>query len=105
MPSFFIILLGLLAANLPFLNQRVFGALPLQTVGLKAAQAIGKKPFWLRLVELLVLYFLVGLLARMWEASLGNVFRQGWEFYALTFCLFLVLAFPGFVLQSLLKRR
>jgi hypothetical protein len=100
-----IILLGLLAANLPFFNQRVFAVLPLRTVGAHTAQATGKKPFWMRLVELLALYALVGLLAHFWEASLGNVFHQGWEFYALTVCIFLVLAFPGFVFQSLLKRR
>jgi hypothetical protein len=35
---------------------------------------------------------------------IGNVFVQRWEFYATTFTLFVVMAFPGFVLRYLLKR-
>jgi hypothetical protein len=35
---------------------------------------------------------------------IGNAFTQKWEFYATTFTLFLVMAFPGFVLRYLLRR-
>lgn len=94
--SWFVILLALLAANLPFLNQRLFSALPLKAP---------TKPLWMRLVELIILYFAVGLIARLMEARAGNVAPQGWEFYAVTGCLFLVLAFPGFVYQYLRRRR
>src|SRR5690625_4121539 len=58
-----------------------------------------------RFIELTVLYFLVGILGVAFEASLGNVYPQGWEFYAITYSLFLVLGYPGFVLRYLLKRR
>jgi hypothetical protein len=33
------------------------------------------------------------------------VFSQTWEFYAISGCMFVVLAFPGFVLRYLRKRR
>jgi hypothetical protein len=33
------------------------------------------------------------------------VFPQSWEFYAVSACLFIVLAFPGFVLRYLYKPR
>jgi len=39
------------------------------------------------------------------ESRIGNVFPQTWEFYAITACMFVVLAFPGFVLRYLRKRR
>lgn len=93
--SWFVILLAVLAANLPFLNERLFAVIP-----------IGKplKPVWLRLIELLVLYLLVRGAAYLLEARIGNTFVQGWEFYAITVCLFIVLAYPGFVFRYLLKR-
>lgn len=64
-----------------------------------------EKSFVARLLELSALYGFVGLLGVGFEASLGNVFPQGWEFYVITYCLFLILAFPGFVIRYLLKRR
>lgn len=94
--SWFLIGLAALAANLPFFNERVFGIVPLTSRLFK--------PFWLRLIELIVLYFLVGAVAYMLEARIGGVFKQGWEFYAVTGCLFLVLAFPGFVYRYLRRR-
>ena len=110
------------AANLPFANERLFGFLPLpQGRGGKSPTADSSssassssaspaapartKSFFAHLLELLVLYFIVGALAYALEAGIGNVFAQGWEFYAITGCLFLVLAFPGFVLRYLRKRR
>ncbi len=97
--SWFVILLAALAANMPFLNNRLFAVLPAPSF------AAAVKPFWLRLLEIAVLYALVLLIARLLEGRIGNVFPQGWEFYAITVCLFLVLAFPGFVYCYLRKRR
>ncbi|MBN3766642.1 DUF2818 family protein [Burkholderia sp. Ac-20365] len=94
--GWFIVLLALVGANLPFLNQRVFGFVPL-----KAA----RKSAWIRIGELIVLYFIVGALGFMLEARAGNRFEQGWQFYAITFSLFIVFAFPGFTFQYLVKRR
>lgn len=100
--TWIVVAVALAAANLPFANERVFGF-----ISLKPAQAGGvrSKPFLARLLELLVLYFLVGLVAYLLESRIGNVFAQGWEFYAVTGCLFVVLAFPGFVTRYLRKRR
>lgn len=64
-----------------------------------------QKSFFERLLELLVFYSLVGVLGFAFEANLGNRFPQGWEFYAITFSLFLVLGYPGFVWRYLMKRR
>ena len=46
----------------------------------------------------------VGGIGLGFEASLGNVFPQGWQFYAITLTLYLVLAYPGFVYRYLFKR-
>lgn len=93
------ILLAALAANIPFLNERLFAVLP------APAFASPAKPLWLRLIEIALLYAVVLLIARLLEGRIGNVFSQGWEFFAITICLFLVLAFPGFVYRYLHKRR
>jgi hypothetical protein len=93
--SLFVILLAAFAANLPFLNERLFFLVPLGK---------SSKSIWLRLLELFVLYLAVRGIAYALEARIGNVFPQHWEFYAVTGCLFLVLAFPGFVFRYLRKR-
>jgi hypothetical protein len=63
------------------------------------------KPFIDRLLEVLVGYVLVGTLGNALELNLGNAFTQGWEFYAVTLALFLVLGYPGFVWRYMLKAR
>lgn len=93
--SWFVILLALFSANLPFFNERLFALVPLSA---------GFKPVWLRLIELFVLYLAVGLVARGLESRVGSVFLQGWEFFAVTGCLFLVLAYPGFVMRYMRRR-
>jgi hypothetical protein len=94
--SWFVILLAAFAANLPFINQRLFGLILLKH---------GRKSLWLRLLELIVLYFAVGLVARLLESRIGSLAPQKWEFYAVTACLFLVLAFPGFAYRYLRRQR
>jgi Na+(H+)/acetate symporter ActP len=94
--GWFIVLLALAGANLPFLNQRLFAVVPM-----KAA----RKSAWLRIGEMIVLYLVVGAFGFMLEARAGNRFEQGWQFYAITFSLFVVFAFPGFAFQYLVKRR
>jgi hypothetical protein len=93
--AWFVILLAAVAANLPFVNQKLFGLVPL-------SRAV--KPLWMRLIELCVLYAVTGLVAYGLESRIGNAFSQGWEFYAITICLFIVLAFPGFVYRYLRPR-
>jgi hypothetical protein len=94
--SWLVIAFALVLANLPFLNESVFGFIPWPRP---------RKPFHVRLVELIVLYCLTGAIAYLLEARIGNVFMQTWEFYAISGCLFIVLAFPGFVMRYLRKQR
>lgn len=82
-------------ANFPFFSESVFGVVRLKQ---------GRKPGFVRLIELLVLYLIVVGAARLIESSQGNPFTQGWQFYATTVCLFLVLGFPGFVFRYLRRR-
>lgn len=107
-----VVAVALAAANLPFANERLFGFIPLpqgrggnDSSSTSSPAPARTKSFFARLLELLVLYFIVGALAYALESSIGNVFAQGWEFHAITGCLFVVLAFPGFVLRYLRKRR
>jgi hypothetical protein len=55
-------------------------------------------------LEILLLYLLVIGIARGLETMAGNAFPQGWQFYTVTLCLMLVLAFPGFVWRHLRRR-
>ncbi len=88
-----VILVAFGAANLPFLNQRLLAVWPLERT----------KPFALRLIELVLLYFIVGGLAMLLEQRVGRVAEQGWEFYAITGALFATFAFPGFIWRYLVK--
>ncbi|MFC5474310.1 DUF2818 family protein [Paraherbaspirillum soli] len=97
--SLFVILLALFAANLPFLNERLFALIPL-----KSGEQAATKPIWLRLLELLVMYAIVGAIGYALESKIGNAFAQGWQFYAVTGCMFLVFAYPGYVLRYLKKK-
>jgi hypothetical protein len=89
-----VIVAALAAANLPFVTERLLGIVPL-----KSPKAIG-----MRLAELVVLYFAVGLLGVLLEKHAGQVTAQGWEFYAVTGAMFLTFAFPGFVWRYLARR-
>lgn len=90
-----VLLAAFCAANLPFLNQRLLAVVPLRT----------PKSLGLRLVELVVLYFIAGALGLLLEQRAGQIARQGWEFYAVTGALFITFAFPGFVWRYLFKHR
>ena len=89
-----VIVLMLVAANLPFVNHRLMAVGPRQS----------KKSMWVRLAELLAFYALVGGVAMGIEHALGQIYPQRWEFYATTSALFQTLAFPGFVYRYLLRR-
>ncbi len=84
------------AANLPFFNHRVLALGPLLQP---------RKALIVRLAEMILLYFVVGGLALWLEKRAGQIAPQGWEFYAITGTLFVVLAFPGFVFRYLVRRR
>jgi uncharacterized membrane protein YvlD (DUF360 family) len=94
-PVWGLVLLALLAANLPFISQRFMLVYPLASL----------KSLPLRLLELVLWYFIVGALGLALEHRAGQIAPQGWEFYAITGTLFVTFAFPGFVLRYLLKLR
>jgi len=91
-----LIALALVTANLPFFTERVFAVW--------SWRRGAAKPFWLRLLELGLWYLAVGATGFAIEASLGNRFKQGWAFYAITLSLYLVMAYPGYVYRYLLKK-
>lgn len=88
-----VVLVAFVAANLPFVNQRL-----LAVVKLRQPKSLG-----LRLLELVLFYLLVGGLALVLEQRAGQIAPQNWEFYAITMALFLTLAFPGFVYRYLIR--
>jgi len=85
----FLVALGL--ANLPWLQERLF-------VFFSPPQQ--HKPIWLCLIEWLV-YFVVWLLLAFGveRKLMGQINSQGWEFYVITLCLFVVFALPGFIFR------
>jgi hypothetical protein len=91
-----ILVLAFVAANLPFALERRLFVLP--------SRGEGKSLIW-RLLELVLMYFVVGGIAWLVEKNLGPAHPQHWEFYAATACLFLVFAYPGFVYRFLWRRR
>ncbi|MBA4255130.1 MAG: DUF2818 domain-containing protein [Polaromonas sp.] len=88
-----VIVLAVLGANLPFFTDRWLAVLP----------SAKPKTLGNRLVELVVLYLVVGGIALLLEQAVGQIYPQRWEFYATTAALFLTLAFPGFVFRYLRK--
>jgi len=91
-----VLLVALVAANLPFFNDRLFAIVPLQAK---------PKSLAIRVAELVVLYFIAGGIGLLFERRAGQIASQGWEFYAVTGALFIVLAFPGFTWRYLMKHR
>ena len=93
-PGWALLLVGFIAANLPFFSERLL------LIGPRlASKALG----W-RLLELLLLSGLTIALGMLIEARLGQRAPQGWEFYAAILCLMLTFAFPGFVWRLLRKQ-
>ena len=90
-----VILACLVGANLPFVNERFM---------LMGPRLVRKHLGW-RLLELLMWAGLCLGLGFGLEARMGQIHPQGWEFYAAFACLFLTLAFPGFVWRYLRRGR
>jgi Protein of unknown function (DUF2818) len=94
-PVWGVVVLALLAANLPFFNDRFMAVYKLRA----------SKSLALRLAELVIWYFIVGAIALYLEQQVGQIAPQGWEFYAITGTLFITFAFPGFVYRYLFHLR
>ena len=91
------LILALLAANSPWFSERLFYIFSLKN----ATKSIA----WC-LFELVILYFMVGAVAIYAERSvMGQAYVQHWEYYAITACMFLVFAFPGFVYRYFWKSK
>ena len=89
-----LLLIAVVLANAPFVTSRFFGVFskPVKTV-------------WWRLGELVVFYAIFIAIGRGLEAYIGRLHDQAWQFYAITFLVFLVLAYPGFVWRYLRRSR
>lgn len=94
---FVFVVLAFIAANLPWLTEKMLG---LVSIG-----KLSPKPVWLRLIEWLILYFVLGGIALGFESKLnGQIHAQDWEFYTITLCIFFVLSVPGFIYHYEFKR-
>jgi Protein of unknown function (DUF2818) len=90
-----VLLIALVAANLPFVNERLL------VIGPKRApKLIG----W-RLLELVILWGVTLAVGFALEARAGQIQPQGWEFYAALGFSFITFAFPGFVWRYLRRGR
>ena len=87
--------LALVMANMPFVNNRLFAVYSTRL----------SKNLAVRLGEMVIWYLLVGGLALFLEQRNGQIAPQGWEFYAITGTLFITFAFPGFTYRYLFKHR
>ena len=91
---FLIILIALFLSNIPWFSKNLFIFVPLNKT----------KPIALVLLEIVVNYFIVGFFVIFLEKQvIGNVHPQGWEFYVVTFFLFIVLSSPGFIYKVVWK--
>lgn len=91
-----VLLVAIIAANLPFLNERLLLVGP----SFRPAKAFG----W-RLLELFIWGGLTLGLGVGLESSQGQRAVQGWEFYVAAGFLFITLAFPGFIWRYLRRGR
>jgi len=95
--SIVIILLicGIIAANLPWLSDRLFFFFD---------PPGGHKGIAMRLLEWLILFALFVVAALGAENKvMGSNYQQGWEFYTVLLCIFVVFALPGFIYRHDLK--
>lgn len=89
-----VLLVAIVTANLPFVNERLLVIGPQRH----------PKGLGVRLLELVLMAAITVGLGLAIEARLGQIAPQRWEFYAALGCLFLTLAFPGFVWRYLRRR-
>ncbi len=91
-----IVVLALLILNSLWFSPRFLFLIPVERFSPQG------KSIAIAMLELLCWYFILGALARYAEyQALGQLSHQGWEFYAITVCLTLVFAAPGFILRYL----
>ena len=86
---------AIVLANIPFIfSNRLFVFLKVST-----------KSIWVNLAEWFLYFIVTGLFAYLLEKkSMGHVAPQDWEFYTITFFMFMIFAFPGFIYRYNLKQ-
>ena len=85
MDIWILLFISILAANLPWMSERFLLIISMGEKG---------KSIWLRLLEWLILYFIVGGMSFGLETRVtGGIHAQNWGFYVVTSCLFLVSLF------------
>ncbi len=89
-----VLVTALFLANLPFISNRLLGLIK------RADKGLG-----LRFLELLIGYSLTVIVGLTIEAAIGERYTQGWQFYAVTACVFLVMTYPGFVYRYLWRKQ
>lgn len=91
-----LLLVAAVAANLPWLTERVLLVAPPPPRG---------KREWVRFLEWGVYYLLAGAVAIGLEYSVTNdIYPKDWVFYVTTLCLFAVFALPGFIYRHDLRK-
>jgi len=94
MITFALILFAFLVANIPWFSDNLFIFLSMNK----------SKSIPVIIGEIIVFYFLMGgLFVFIEKQVVGNIHNQGWEFYVITFFLFLVFSFPGFIYKVVWK--
>ena len=94
--AFLLFIIAIVAANYPWLSQKVFFAFQ---------SPKGGKPGWMRCLEWLVNFGLVLLFGIGLERKINGVIHvQQWEFFVVGFLFFMVLAMPGFIYHYDLSR-
>lgn len=86
---------------LAFAGSLILFALPVFVL----AKQVLVKSFAVRLFELLGFFFFSGGVGFAIESHYANSHTQDWQFYAIALCLYIVLAYPGFVIRHLFKNR
>lgn len=84
-----------------FVGSLILFALPVFVLG----KQVPVKTFAVRLFELLAFFFFAGGIGFAIESFYTNAPAQQWQFYAIALCLYIVMAYPGFVIRHLFKNR
>ncbi|MBL6686056.1 MAG: DUF2818 family protein [Methylophilaceae bacterium] len=93
MTQLILIIFSFIFANLPWYTSNFLIFFPKKN-----------KTLPLMLLEVLILYLIWSIfLISVEKQVVGNVHSQDWEFYTITFFLFIVFSFPGFVYKVIWK--
>jgi hypothetical protein len=81
--------------SIPWFNSKIFGIYGFYNNKNAINSNKTIKPFWLTALESFVLYSLIIVVGFALESSRGARFNQGWQFWVVIVCLWVVLVFPA----------